>query len=526
MIHLSPSCMPLATPLHQAGITCKAWKTGTRRVKIAIVRSGEIRELAAHCANLIVWGDLSPGTAGCKTPIIDILPERILPQELSRRIGTACELVRLRESVCSLKQKIIKQEEELSTIHAFEENIKTTFILEELLKMIVDVITRVLGCQKASVVVLQEEGHDVMIKGHIGIDGKKVENFQIKYRGRVTKEVIRRKSSLLFRDSSRLDWIADEARSGFYHTNSFLSVPIMVDNEVTAIINVTDKSDRSVFDDTDRRLLEIISSQVGNTIQRFRMSRELVEKERMAKELQVAREIQLNLLPDHDPDLSGVEVAFFYQPAFSVGGDYFDFIEIGEDVRIFLIGDVSGKGVPASLLMVMVRSIVRYAAQKGLLCTLGDIASELNAYLLKNSAEHMFMTLFIGMFDRRSGILSYTNAGHNYPLVLTGNSDFLELKTGNLFLGMFENISFDMSHLPLASDDLLILYSDGITDAGSGPEGVFGETRLRQFFRENYSRSKPLQQTINEFKSYFDRYNSTVDPHDDATLILIRRCGV
>ncbi|MDD2715920.1 MAG: SpoIIE family protein phosphatase [Candidatus Wallbacteria bacterium] len=523
MFYLSPKTFQLSTLLSQTGIRNKPLGKHRKGDGIALISEEELPELSGKFEDIVIYSETGDLDFLHNLVPLEIITKAHGPREIVFRLKNAEEALKLREIVKNINNELFKKDQELSTIHAFEENIKTTFIVDELLKMLVDVITRVLKCQRASVVLLQEEGRDLLVKGTIGSDQKKVENFQIKYRGRVTREIIRRKSSLMLRDISKLNWPKeDEDQKSYYTTNSFLSVPILVKNEVAAIINVTDKQDLTPFNDDDRRLLEIIASQVSGTIERFKMSHELLEKERLSKELAIAREIQINLLPAQNPDLHDVEATFFYQPCYSVGGDYFDFLELDNHQRALLIGDVSGKGVPASLLMVMIRSIICYAAQLHVLGSPEKVFQDLNDYLLKHSARNMFVTLFMGILDSDNGKFYFSNAGHNYPLLLK-KGQFQELKTGDMILGLFDEASYHSQEIQIDYEDLLILYTDGISEARQSDGGMFGEAGIKQFFQENYQKEKPLNQTIDDFKQYFRISCGTADQADDATLILMRR---
>ncbi|MDD2717761.1 MAG: PP2C family protein-serine/threonine phosphatase [Candidatus Wallbacteria bacterium] len=240
-------------------------------------------------------------------------------------------------------------------------------------------------------------------------------------------------------------------------------------------------------------------------------------------ELEVARKIQINLLPSQCTGLKGLESACFYEPAHIVGGDYYDMLELDESHKAFLIGDVSGKGVPASMLMVMIRSIIHYAAQHKVLDKTEAVITELNEYLRKCLMDSMFVTLFMGVLDEQNDMLSFCNAGHNYPLIFNGDKEFLELNSGGLMLGMFDGAKYSRQEARFRYGDLLAMYTDGITDAIDSEGTPFGADRLKRFLRDHYRKGIELNALIDEFKDYYYWF---VDPRqklDDATLILSLR---
>ncbi|MDD5509113.1 MAG: PP2C family protein-serine/threonine phosphatase [Bacteroidales bacterium] len=240
-------------------------------------------------------------------------------------------------------------------------------------------------------------------------------------------------------------------------------------------------------------------------------------------ELEVARKIQINLLPSQCTGLKNLDSACFYEPAHVVGGDYYDMLELDEFRKAFLIGDVSGKGVPASMLMVMIRGIIHYAAQLKTLDRTEVLISELNDYLRKCLMDSMFVTLFMGILDERSDTLSFCNAGHNYPLIFNGDKEFQELNSGGLMLGMFDGAQYARQEAKFRHGDLLAMYTDGITDAIDSEGTPFGEDRLKRFLKDHYRKGMELSALIADFKDYFYWF---VDPRqklDDATLILSTR---
>jgi len=518
MIYLTSKCIELEDILKSLGYKTRIYSKEKRLNYIFIIHRDELKELSMISKFTVLYDeDDSFNEIISKKNILGVIEPNNSKERIKFIISRIKMALNLYRENRKYKTEIKKRKQELATIHEFEESVKTTFVVEELLKMIVDIVTKVVRCQRASVLLLREEGKDILVKGKIGRDGKSVENFTVKYRGKVTKEIIKRRGSLLLKDMSNISW----KNKSNYKSSSFLSVPILVDNEVSAVINVTDKNDRSNFTENDKRLLEILSAQVATTVEKFKLSSELVEKERMDRELKIAREIQVNLLPKSMPTESDIEIEFFYDPAYTVGGDYYDFIRTYDNKDVVFIGDVSGKGVPASLLMVMIRSVIHYAAQFDRITDPDEFLKTLNRFLYIHSMPAMFATSFMGVLDKSKNSLVFCNAGHNYPLLLS-NGKIKGLETGDIILGMFDDISYRYRQTHFGGDDLLIMYTDGINESYNPENEFFGTERIINFFKENYSRKSNLRTLVSNFKSYFKNFLNGNAPNDDATLILIR----
>jgi len=518
MIFLSKKSCFLTEKIKSLGYKVKHYSNEKSIKSVFVMHSSEYEELSKISLFSVVFGENFDFESIKKNKnIIGIIDKSSSDECIDFVLSRAKNTVDIYKKDKKFKSELRKRKQELETIHAFEESVKATFVVEELLKMIVDIVTKVVRCQRVSVLLLREEGKDILVKGTIGRDGKSVENFKVKKRGKVTKEIIKRRGSLLFKDISKIVWGKREN----YRSSSFLSVPIIVNQEVAAVINVTDKNDRSNFTENDKRLLEILSAQVATTVEKFKLSSELVEKERLDRELKVAREIQVNLLPANMPIESDIETDFFYEPAYTVGGDYYDFIRTEDNKDVVFIGDVSGKGVPASLLMVMIRSVIHYSSRLDDMNNPDVFLKKLNEFLYVHSMPAMFATFFMGVIDKEKETITFCNAGHNYPLILSENG-FLELETGDIILGMFEDLSYRSKQMPFKKDDLLIMYTDGINESFNPQNEFFGCEKIEEFFTENYIKGCDIRKLVSNFKKYFKNYLDGNEPNDDATLILTR----
>lgn len=207
------------------------------------------------------------------------------------------------------------------------------------------------------------------------------------------------------------------------------------------------------------------------------LRRTTAEKERVAKELEIAKEIQQSILPESAPVLPGFDLAGFNLPAREVGGDFFDYIPVGEGCWGVEIADVSGKGVPAALFMALSRTLVRASASENP-DPAGSIL-EANRYICMDSKTCMFVTLFYGILDTRKGTFTYVNAGHNPPLLFRKGSNVAELLQGKgIALGIFDDIELELVELRLNPGDTVVFYTDGVTEATNERDEEYGVERL------------------------------------------------
>jgi len=245
--------------------------------------------------------------------------------------------------------------------------------------------------------------------------------------------------------------------------------------------------------------------------------RKLREREALERELEIAREVQRELLPRQPPNVAGLELGGLCLPAVGVGGDYYDFLPFAEDRVGIVVADVSGKGIPAALLMAGLQASVRTLALPSL--SPAEINRRLNDLLLRSTSESRYATLFLAFYDGRSQSLVYSNAGH-YPPLHLGRDGFRKLREGGQPLGLLEESRYGEGAAELAPGDLLVLYTDGVVEA-SGPNGdEFGEGRLAEVVRRN--RHLPLPGILSTVISELERFRGGVPPHDDITLVLAR----
>jgi sigma-B regulation protein RsbU (phosphoserine phosphatase) len=300
---------------------------------------------------------------------------------------------------------------------------------------------------------------------------------------------------------------------------SLLCVPLIVKSELKGALTVFNKRGKEKFTEEDQRLLAIIAVQSGQVIETARLYEEEKAFAKMQEEVRLASKIQSELLPKSTPRIDGYEVAGRSIPAQVVGGDYFDFIPVEDNRLAICLGDVSGKGLPASLLMANLQATLR--GQSFLTTSPKDCLIRSNKLLYHSTSSEKFATLFYAYLDTKNHTLSYSNAGHDFPFLYSESDTPKRLKSGGIMLGAFEDFAFEEDTVPLNSGDVLIISSDGISEAMNANHEQFGEQRLQAIVTNN--RSASPNEIIDKVISAVRVHAGSYPQSDDMTLIVLKR---
>lgn len=261
-----------------------------------------------------------------------------------------------------------------------------------------------------------------------------------------------------------------------HETRSEMVAPIISNDEVIGVFDL--ESDYvNAYTPDDLQVLMLLASQVAIIIEKVMLHEQLVEKKRLEGQLEVARQVQLELLPAGDPNLDGFDISAYNFSTEEVSGDYYDWVRIYDDQIGMVIADVSGKGVPAALLMAFLRASLRSAIHIGYAPHIS--MSKVNYLLWESIERNQFVTAFYGVLDASNKTLAYTNAGHNPPLILDKDGKARFLERGGLPLGMFRDTRYYEYYVSIEPGQMIVLYTDGVTEA-LNPEGVeYGRERLQ-----------------------------------------------
>ena len=253
-----------------------------------------------------------------------------------------------------------------------------------------------------------------------------------------------------------------------------------------------------------------------NLTWRFRVA-EAQERERIEQELRVARQIQRSLLPEATPELYGWRLTAYYKPAREVGGDFYDFLELENGRLGLVVGDATGKGIPAALVMATTRGMLRAVAQS--LDSPGEVLARVNDALCPDIPSEMFVTCFYAILDPKSGTLRYANAGHDLPYLWHGG-DAEELRARGMPLGLMPEMSYDESEAVLREGDCVLFYSDGLVEAHDPHYEMFGFPRLGALIAEHGKQRSLVNSLLKELYSFVgERW----EQEDDITLLTLER---
>jgi len=307
-----------------------------------------------------------------------------------------------------------------------------------------------------------------------------------------------------------------------------LAVPLKVGNRITGMLAVTQAQPGRQWSHNDTQLLSIVASNSAGVIEQARLRVEELEKQRlqeearrMGRELDLAREIQMGLLPAAPLIVGPWETVGHIIPARSIGGDAFDYFVHGEGCFSIEIADVSGKGVPAALLMSNVQASLRAFCDGRR--PLPEAIRHVNQSVTRTATAGKFITLFYGEIESAPGRLRYVNAGHNYPMLRRSGGKIEELREGGTPLGIFEGAEYEQGEVSFQNGDTLLLYSDGITEALDSAGMEFGEERLRALWRDHGAR--PPVEVLGAVLEDLTSFRGAAGQSDDMTLVVVGARG-
>ncbi len=322
--------------------------------------------------------------------------------------------------------------------------------------------------------------------------------------------------------TSLLDDKANGASAWLPGANHLLAVPVEVERNARGLLVVADKESRhgvGPFPATDRRTLLLFANQAAIAIENAKLHKLALEKERLEREMELAAEIQQQLLPKVMPTIPGYEVIGWNRPARQAGGDYYDFQHLENGGWGLVVGDVVGKGVPAAILVSTLHSSLRVLLDQ---MEVGPALIErLNRHIFESSSANKFITMLLAALDTEKHTLAYLNAGHNPGLLVRAAGDIEHMTSGGLPLGLLPDGQFGSATLDLDHGDLICIYSDGITECEAPDEEEFGLERLTDLLKKH--RRQPLPEVLHLIDRAVTSFAQGLPQGDDQTVILLRR---
>ncbi len=300
-------------------------------------------------------------------------------------------------------------------------------------------------------------------------------------------------------------------------TRSEVVVPVVSQEKVIGVMNL-ESDTLDAFQNRDLRVLTSFAAQAGISIQRAQLYRDLQGKQRLEDELRIAREIQQSFLPSVSPNLPGFDLAGANLSSKEVSGDSFDYVSITDDQLGVMIGDVSGKGVPAALILASFRASLRAEIRNNY--SIAEILQKVNQLLCESIEPGKFVTAVYGVLDVPNRVFTYANAGHNPPLWLRPRAKARGLTDGGLILGSFPQATYSEGRIELRAGDVLVFYTDGVTEAGLPAREGYGTARLLRAVEER--RGLSAREIVDDILRDVEAYAGDSAWDDDRTLVVLK----
>ncbi len=355
-----------------------------------------------------------------------------------------------------------------------------------------------------------EPAQDLAIRS-IGLQAPLVKIFEEEKRELTKYDII---------ENPRYRTAAASGVADFESLHASLIVPLVYQDKVIGLLNLGEKKSGKSYNSRDIELFRTLANQGAVAIENARLFRENLEKQRMEEELSIARDLQMSMLPGACPRLEGFEIAALSTPAKEVGGDFFDFIEMGSGRLGLVVGDVTGKSVSGALVMSASRSVFRMLSEEPR--GIGEIMIRANRRLKKDGKSGMFVALLYAVLDTGKRTLSLCSAGQTSPVYIsseTGSAGFVEM-TGDTFpLGILDEVDYQETQLQLSSGDKVVFFTDGIVEAMNEKQELFGFERFLELLQGTHALSADA--LLKKIKDQVDEFAGGAPQHDDLTVIVL-----
>jgi len=417
--------------------------------------------------------------------------------------------------------------ERLALLYRLSQTFNSSLDLDEVLNRVMDEVVAATRAERGFVMLHEDDGRPVFRVAR-GMDQNTIDDPQFQVSRSVVERVAREGQPILTSDAQSDDRFSMRQSVMILGLRSILCVSLRIKDKVSGVVYVDNRLQAGIFTQADLELLTAIASSAAIAIENARLYQVAVEKGRMERELQMAREVQASLLPRETPQVPGWEFAARWQPAHEVAGDYYDFIPVDFNLAKgsepspglgIVIADVSDKGMPAALFMALTRSIVR--ASMGHAPSPADGIARANRLICADSAGGMFVTLFYALLNPEAGEITYVNAGHNPPLLYRTEQDQLtKLTRTGMALGVVADSSFRQRTVHLNPGDFVLLYTDGVTDATDAHLRDFGMERLQRVILDH--RHAPAADVVAALEQAIGDFSGSTAPFDDVAIVVTK----
>ena len=423
------------------------------------------------------------------------------------------------DAVLELFREVERERQENQTLMEISMKLSSSSAIEDVLRTILDSLRQVVVFAAAGIFVYNRELGQIEIDMLVGYEGAEREQLHRKFQegvklGQGIVGTVIQTGEPIYDPDVRRDPRYIPARKA---TLSELAVPILLRGEVIGALNL-EADQLDAFTERDLRSLTTFANHAGVALERARADRLRLHARRIQEEIELARRIQVSFLPSSTPSFAPYDLAGANIASSEVGGDYFDFIPITETDMGVAIGDVMGHGVGAALLMANFRACLRIESRNNF--AIRTILSKVNEYLFETSLPESFVTAVYGVVDRRNHVFTYANAGHNPPLRMRKDGTLELLSVGGRLLGAFADVEYEEAAVKLAPGDILVFYTDGVTEAYDEREAEFGVERLAALVKEY--RRLPAAEMVRKISERVVEFRAGTETVDDLTLSIVK----
>ncbi|MCG6914361.1 SpoIIE family protein phosphatase [bacterium BMS3Abin03] len=414
-------------------------------------------------------------------------------------------------------QKLKLAVEELSILNDVATAITSTQSLEKVIALMVQRCIKHLKVEQGAVMILDEQDSSKPFQTMIRKQDSALEILPYRFDSQLTGWMLKNKSPLMVND------LKNDKRFNFsgemdLPVKTILSVPMSLKGRMIGLLTVFNKKSETGFSADDQRLLSIIAAQSAHVLENARLNQKEQDLIKMEEEFRMAKEIQLNILPKEIPTIDRYDIHAVNISAREVGGDYYDFIKLPGEKLAFCLGDITGKGLPAAMLMANLQATLR--GQAFTQNSVKDSIKNANILLFNSTASNRFATVFYGVLNYTNNSVTYCNAGHDAPINIKGDQ-INRLNEGGLLLGCFDFAEYEEATKSIDVGESIIIYSDGVTEAMNAINQEFGEEKFISIVKANQDLSG--KELIDVILKEIKTHSGDIAQSDDITLLIIKR---
>ncbi len=388
---------------------------------------------------------------------------------------------------------------------------------ETMLKKSLEIVAGAIPAERLAVLFVSDDGQDVRAEATLLKGIKDPGAFRLS--STIVNEIMTQKNSIVIGDPMNDPRFAQQQSIILSELKSAIAVPLFDEGKVLGILYADTTNPAHRYDENHLRIMATFGNIIASRLLNYELLDERHKKQILDAELARAAQIQKNLIIKEPPQYDGYDIYSYQEQSYSVGGDLYDIALLPDGRLLFLLADVSGKGLGAALLMSNILASFRilYASEK---IDLKELVVRVSNQMLKHSAPGLFATLFIGLLDNRQNTLQFVNAGHNPPYLIHADGSMEELGASGIMIGAFEFDSWEIESRPMNTGDLLFIFTDGVTEAENA-NGLFGDERTQDLVIKyrNESSRRLTEKVLDEINDYL----GTCPQSDDITIISIKR---